>query len=121
MNIIGPDTLVFGVENVADCEQYLTDYGLEAAGDGFFEALDGTSVLIRAKDDPSLPPALESGNMLRKTIYGVADQATLDAISAELSSDREVKVLSDGSLETLDDLGFYLGFQITVRKSLSLL
>jgi hypothetical protein len=28
MNIIGPDTLVFGVDDVTSCKQYLLDYGL---------------------------------------------------------------------------------------------
>ncbi len=120
MNIIGLDSLVFGVENLKDCEQYLIDYGLKSVGNGVFEALDGTSVTVFAKDDPALPAPLESGSMLRKTVYGVADQATLDTIQAELSTDREVKVLTDGSLETLDDLGFCLGFQITIRKELQL-
>jgi catechol 2,3-dioxygenase-like lactoylglutathione lyase family enzyme len=58
--------------------------------------------------------------MLRKTVYGVADQATLNAIAAELGSDRTVKTLDDGSLETVDDLGFALGFQVTVRRKISL-
>ncbi len=120
MNIIGPDALVFGVENVKDCEQYLIDYGLDSVGDGRFEALDGTSIVVLPVDDASLPPALPTGNMLRKTIYGVADQNTLDAIAGELGTDREVKVLDDGSLEANDDLGFTLGFQITVRKAIDL-
>ena len=120
MNIIGPDTVVFGVENVEDCEQYLIDYGLASAGDGLFVALDGTGVIVLSQDDASLPPALESGNTLRKTVYGVADQVTLDAIAEELGKDREVKVLDDGSLETNDDAGFTLGFQVTVRKTLDL-
>lgn len=120
MNIIGPDALVFGVDNIKECEQYLQDYGLEAAGDGSFKALDGTSIIVKAKDDSSLPEALTSGNMLRKTIYGVADQATLDAIAENLSQDRDVKTLSDGSIESKDDMGFALGFQITVRQSLSM-
>ncbi|MFK7888576.1 MAG: VOC family protein [Gammaproteobacteria bacterium] len=120
MNILGPDALIFGVDDVDACAQYFTDYGLAATGGGKFEALDGTSVVILPRDDTSLPPALETGSMLRKTIYGVADQSTLDAISAELSRDRDVKVLPDGSLEAMDDLGFVLGFQITVRKALNL-
>ena len=32
MNIIGPDALVFGVDDVAACAQYLTDYGLKPVG-----------------------------------------------------------------------------------------
>ncbi|WP_111642495.1 VOC family protein [Marinimicrobium alkaliphilum] len=120
MNIIGPDSLVFGVDDIEACTQYLTDYGLESVGEGRFEALDGTSVVIRSKDDASLPPPLETATQLRKTVYGVADQKVLDDIEAELSKDREVKRLSDGSLESVDDMGFTLGFQVSVRKSLSM-
>jgi catechol 2,3-dioxygenase-like lactoylglutathione lyase family enzyme len=120
MNIIGPDTLVFGVDNVKDCEQFLLDYGLESVGNGRFESLDGTGVEIRDENDPSLPPALETGSKIRKTIYGVADQATVDAIAEELGKDREVKTLDDGSIESVDDFGFALGFQVTVRKPLTI-
>ena len=71
MNIIGPDALVFGVDDLAACSQYLTDYGLtpveQTAQGGRFEALDGTAVEVRAKDDPALPPALGTASMLRET------------------------------------------------------
>lgn len=120
MNIIGPDALLFGVDDIEGCSQYLIDYGLAAVGKGRFEALDGTAVIIAAKDDPSLPAPLQTGSQLRKTIYGVADQATLDAIATELGRDRDVKRLDDGSLEAADDVGFVLGFQVTVRRPLSL-
>jgi len=52
MNIIGPDALVFGVDDVGACAcaQYLTDYGLTPVGvtvdGGRFEALDGTAIII---------------------------------------------------------------------------
>jgi len=124
MNIIGPDALVFGVDDVAACTQYLIDYGLKPveAGPtgGRFEALDGTSIVLAHKDDTSLPASLGTASMLRKTIYGVADQATLDAIATELGRDREVRKLNDGSLESVDDMGFVLGFQLTVRRKLDL-
>lgn len=124
MNIIGPDALVFGVDDVAACAQYLTDYGLKpcdtTAAGGRFEALDGTAIILAHKDDPALPPAMETGTMLRKTIYGVADQQALGAIVEELGRDREVRKLSDGSIESVDDDGFVLGFQVTVRRQLNL-
>jgi catechol 2,3-dioxygenase-like lactoylglutathione lyase family enzyme len=120
MNIVGPDSLVFGVDDVDACARFLADYGLEpknvTAAGGRFEAVDGTSVVIARRDDPSLPPPMETGTMLRKTVYGVADQATLDAIAVELGRDREVRRLPDGSVESHDDMGFVLGFQITVRR-----
>lgn len=120
MNIIGPDALLFGVDDVAACEQYLTDYGLNPVGGGRFEALDGTAVVIAHKDDPSLPPSLGTASMLRKTVYGVADEATLVAIAAEMGRDREVRRLPDGSIETVDDMGFVLGFQVSVRRPLEM-
>jgi catechol 2,3-dioxygenase-like lactoylglutathione lyase family enzyme len=120
MNIIGPDALVFGVDDVAACAQYLTDYGLEPVGEGRFEALDGTAIILAHKDDAALPASLGTASMLRKTVYGVADAQALSAIATELGRDRDVRTLPDGSLETVDDMGFVLGFQVTVRRALDL-
>jgi catechol 2,3-dioxygenase-like lactoylglutathione lyase family enzyme len=120
MNIIGPDALVFGVDDVGACSRYLTDYGLTPVGNGRFEALDGTAIVLAHKDAPDLPAPLGTATMLRKTIYGVADEQTLGTIAEELGRDREVKRLADGSIEAVDDLGFVLGFQVTVRRPLDL-
>jgi len=119
MNITGLDSLVFGVDDIATCRQYLTDYGLTDVGDGCFEALDGTSVVIRAKDDPSLPLGLGTASMLRETVYGVADVAALDAIEAELQRDRQV-TRHQGVLRCSDDMGFALAFQVSVRRLITL-
>lgn len=116
MNIIGLNRLVFGADNVAAASQSLIDYGLSDKGNGYFEAMDGTGIQLLAKDDPSLPPALETGSQIRKTVYGVADAATLQQIHDELSKDREVKTFDDGSLEAVDDMGFVLGFELDVRR-----
>ena len=61
MNILGPDSLVFGVDDVAACVQYFTDFGLMPLGvtasGGRFEALDGTSVVIARR-----PPVRSLGD-----------------------------------------------------------
>ncbi|MDD0809229.1 VOC family protein [Curvibacter sp. RS43] len=124
MNIIGPDALVFGVDDLAACSRYLTDYGLQPvdvkADGGRFEALDGTAIVLARRDDPALPASLGTASQLRKTVYGVADAATLEAIATELGRDREVRRLPDGSLEAQDDMGFTLGFQLSVRRPIQL-
>lgn len=121
MNIIGPDELVFGVADVDAAERFLADYGLLPRAQGRFEALDGTAVVIKAADDPSLPrKTLDTANMLRKTVYGVADEDTLRTIAEELRRDREVKQLPDGSLECIDDVGFLLGFKVSRRHPVDL-
>jgi len=119
MNIIGPDALVFGVDDLAGCRQYLIDYGLKEAGDDRFEALDGTAVVLRAKNDPSLPADIGTSNLLRETVYGVADEDTLQAIAAELTKDRVV-THENGVVRSHDDMGFALAFQVTVRRPFDL-
>jgi catechol 2,3-dioxygenase-like lactoylglutathione lyase family enzyme len=115
MNILGPDALVFGVDDLAACRQYLLDYGLKEASNGCFEAVDGTAIIVRSKDDPSLPPALGTASMLRETIYGVADEATLDEIERELRHDRKVS-RREGVVRSHDDMGFALAFRVARRR-----
>lgn len=120
MNIVGLDSLVFGVRDVEGCARFLLDYGLRSAtqsGAGRrFEALDGTSVEIRASHDPGLPAPMSGNVLLRETVYGVGDAATLDAIAEELRRDREVRRSADGAVMCVDDAGFALRFQRTVRR-----
>jgi len=120
MRIVGPDELVFGVDDVAACRTFLTDYGLDDTGDDRFAALDNTAITLKAKDDPDLPAPMQTATMLRQTIWGVEDQATLDAIEAELSKDRAVAKAADGTLSCQDDLGFEIAFRITKRVNLDL-
>jgi len=124
MNIIGPDYLIFGVDDVAACTEFLTAFGLEPvdASDkgGLFAALDGTGLIIRRKDDPDLPAPLPTGTMLRQQIYGVREAADIEAIASELGKDRKVHKLADGTIESVDDHGFALKFQVTKRRQLDM-
>jgi catechol 2,3-dioxygenase-like lactoylglutathione lyase family enzyme len=121
MNIIGPDELIFGVDDIGTCARYLEDYGLRAADlgshGGRFEALDGTAVVLKHAKDSGLPPAIGPAPSLRETVYGVADADTLERIAAELRQDREVQRGSDGSVSCTDDMGFALRFQRTIRRA----
>ena len=120
MKIIGLETIVFGVDDISECSTFLIDYGLIPVDvtdkGGRFEALDGTAVVLAHASDESLPPSIGNGCMMRKTVMGVADQKTLDEITSELSKDREVTQLADGSIESTDDTGFTIGFQVTKRR-----
>ena len=116
MNIIGLDALVFAVDDLAGSAQYLRDYGLVDAGGGRFEALDGTALVIVDEKHASLPQAPTPGCRLRSTVMGVGSRADLDAIAAELGRDRELHRRPDGSIETVDDDGFGITFQVSVRR-----
>ncbi len=121
MNITGIETLVFGAADLADSRQYLIDYGLEpcATDPHRLEALDGSAVILRDALDEELPPALAVTCQLRKTVMGVASAEDLEAIAAELAKDRDVKRLADGSIESVDDTGYVIGFQLSSRKPIN--
>ena len=124
MRIIGPENLVFGVDNVVACRTFFRDYGLReiSLGDGGyrFEAIDGTAVTIRARDDAKLPPPLPTATTLRQTVWGCEDQDTVDTVAAELSRDRNVTRYDDGSIATTDDAGFQIAFRVTTRRAIEL-
>jgi len=120
MNILGPDSLVFGVEDVDACGRYLLDYGLtkveSAASGGVFEALDGTNCVVRKSSDGGLPKPIAASPNIRECVYGVADAATLEQVGAELSRDREVRRDASGMLHCVDDVGIAIAFQRTLRR-----
>ena len=119
MKIIGPDLLVFGVDDLETCSKFLLDYGLKktesSTSGGSFAALDGTSIIIRKSNDGTLPAAVAAAPTCRETVYGVVDKAALEAIGAELSKDRNVKLVN-GVLRSTDADGYGIGFQITQRR-----
>ncbi len=106
VRIVGPDELIFGVDNVDASKQFLRDYGLSESDGGRFEALDGTALTVRAKGDADLPAPLPTATMLRQTVWGVEDEAALAEIEAELSKDREVTRDAKGRVCCKDDLNF---------------
>jgi catechol 2,3-dioxygenase-like lactoylglutathione lyase family enzyme len=69
MSIVGIDSITYGVEDIALCRRFFTDWGLKPKGEDF-ETLNGCEVRIRHKDDPGLPPAIEPGSTLRAVIWG---------------------------------------------------
>ncbi|MEK8029061.1 VOC family protein [Pseudaquabacterium rugosum] len=123
MNILGLDSLVFGVDDLDGARRYLLDYGLDEASwtpgaGGRFEALDGTAIVVRHADDPTLPPLPPGAHTpcLRETVYGVDSADTLASLAAELQRDRRVVGGEDGSVRCIDDGGFAIAFQRTVRR-----
>ena len=110
--------MVFGAADLQSSRQYLIDYGLEVClnDTNRLEAMDGTAVVLRNADDSDLPAAPSPICQLRRTILGVASAHDLEAIAVELSKDREVKRMPDGSIESVDDSGYAIGFQLSRRK-----
>ena len=107
MTITRIERVVYAVDDIVLCTRFFEDFGLER-----LRTAVGQQVSLRSVDDPGLPAALEDGPTLREVVWGVDSQESLDGLRAELERDREVRVDEDGSLHTLDETGFGLGFAV---------
>jgi catechol 2,3-dioxygenase-like lactoylglutathione lyase family enzyme len=115
MSILGIDHLLFGVDDVTRCAEWLMSFGLgEVATDRHgrrFASADGSAIVLRDSDVSHLPPASTPGAAFRAARFAVADRYALAAIGQELARDRYVEYGPDGSFQTMDDAGFCIAFQ----------
>jgi catechol 2,3-dioxygenase-like lactoylglutathione lyase family enzyme len=120
MGIERIEELVFGVEDLEACARFYEDYGLEPLEADDSHAILRTLVNQRIKlfraDDPSLPAALTppdgNASTFREVVWGVDTQESLDAIAADMATDREVTVDANGSVHTVDESGYGIGFAV---------
>ena len=117
-NHTGIEKITYGVTDLDKARAFWADFGLvpvkNAGGHVEFSAQNGASVEIRAADDPALAPAVGSDvdATVREAMFGVKSQADLDALEENLSIDRDVRKDDDGSIHTIDPVGFGLGFRV---------
>ncbi len=120
MSILGIESLVYGVADMATSVRFFRDFGLaveqEDDAGAVFRLREGSSVVVRGIDDPALPPAYAKGSGPREVIWGVDGERALAAIAADLGRDRAVRRDGDGTLHTSDDAGIPIGFRIFRRK-----
>jgi hypothetical protein len=123
MPINGVQTAVFGVDDLALCDKFFTDFGLKVSARSetsiIYRLPEGSCVVLKRSDDPSLPAAYSQGPGVRDVIWGVDTHQALDAIEADLKKDRAVTKDPDGTLHCVDDLGLGIGFRMFQRQPLA--
>jgi hypothetical protein len=92
MAVLGIECPAYGVEDVEKSGRFFEDFGLRrsgsVAGVGRFDLPEGSHVLIRHRDDPALPQSSLVGDGVREVIWGVDTETALEALIADLSTDR---------------------------------
>ena len=119
MNVTNLDSVTFGVTDLDACRRFWTDFGLvESQEDGatVFSCRNGSSVVLRSAEDPALPPPIEPGATQREATFGVRSPADVTAIARELERDRPVRIDAEGTLHTIDPLGFGIAFRVARRS-----
>ena len=92
MTVMRVERVVYGVPNLDECIRFFTDFGLEPLDGGGgsearFATQTGQVIELRDVDDPSLPPAVQSGPSLREIVWGIDTTEALAELVADLKGD----------------------------------
>ena len=113
MTITRVEEVTYGVADVAQCSQFLTDFGLfpveTTPAESVFRTATNQLVRLRDIEDPALPSAVAEGPCIRQIIWGVSDAADIDNIASRLDATTHGP---DGVLITADLTGFSIGFRV---------
>ena len=94
MPIGAVESVVYGTDDIDAAVVFYDDFGLSlrsrSADEVVYQLEEGSRVIIRREDDPSLPAAHYEGNGVRETIFGISAVEELDVLAESLSVDREV-------------------------------
>jgi len=116
------ESVTYGVADLEESVRFFTDFGLdlvEHGADGaVFETLAGQTVRLRLLDDPDLPEGVEEGPGIRRIVWGTTTRDDVDAIAAELSSDRLVSE-REGVVWSRDETGWTVGFTVAKPKEIT--
>ena len=123
MNHTGIDKVTYGVADIEKGAKFWTDFGLSPVDTGnghkTFATQNGAVVELRPVDDPDLPPPVgdDVNATAREAMFGVQSSEDLQSLAANLSEDRDVREDADGSIHTVDPLGYGLGFRVPQTTS----
>ncbi len=123
MPIVGVETALYGVEDLAASTKFFEDFGLsllhKSESESHFKLEEGSNVVLRHINDASIPESKYVGFGVKETIWGVDSEASLDRLVNELSRDREVIRDGDGVAHFLSDCGMALGLRVFNRKKVT--
>jgi catechol 2,3-dioxygenase-like lactoylglutathione lyase family enzyme len=120
MPIGSVESVVYGTDDIDAAVAFYDDFGLALQSRSDTEAVyrleEGSRVIIRLAEDPSLPAPHYEGNGVRETIFGISSPDELDVLAASLAVDREVRRDDDGTIHFTSDCGIPLGVRVWHRK-----
>jgi catechol 2,3-dioxygenase-like lactoylglutathione lyase family enzyme/extradiol dioxygenase family protein len=122
MAILGIESLIYGVNDIAESERFFDDFGLfkvQSSRDRvLFDLDEGSHVELKIISDPSLPKTVLAGTGVRETVWGVDTIENLEALVSSLEVDREVRRDKDGTAHFLTDCGLAFALRVYKKRGL---
>lgn len=121
MAILGLESIVYGVEDMASGIRFWSDFGLKRLPDAgaIFETAEGATIVLRPADDPALPPAPVAGSTVREIVWGVSDEAALRRLGDGLAKAGAARGGGDGIIRGVDPTGYAFAVAISRRRNVS--
>jgi len=121
MPLGGVESVVYGVADLAASTRFYDDFGLKSVrrsdDETIYRLEEGSRVILRQIDDPSLPTPHYAGSGVRETFYGVDTREELDQYAERIGVDREVRRSEDGNtIHFVADGGIPLGLRVWTRR-----
>jgi catechol 2,3-dioxygenase-like lactoylglutathione lyase family enzyme len=119
MAIIGIESVLYAVNDVAECTRYFVDFGLPLLNHGpdfaHFRLEEGSNVYIRHINYKSIPQSCLVGTGVCEVTWGVDRPESFDALVADLQRDRPVRIDADGSAHCLTDEGQAIALKVFTK------
>jgi len=121
MSILGIESVVFGVADLAEHTRFWTDFGLPleraTQDETVFRLASGSRVILYRHGDLRLPsPDPFDGDGLKETVWGVDTAETLDAIAADLALDVAVTRDADGTAHCVCPDGQPIALRVWAKR-----
>lgn len=121
MSVLGVESVVFGVAELAEHTRFWADFGLTLEhGDeheSVFRLPSGSTVILLRHGDARLPaPDPFAGDGIKETVWGVDTAASLDRIAASLATEVAVTRAADGTVRCICPDGQPLALRVWTKR-----
>jgi catechol 2,3-dioxygenase-like lactoylglutathione lyase family enzyme len=122
MSILGVESVVFGVTDLAENTRFWADFGLPLKmsndQEAVFELASGSRVILYKHGDPRLPsPDPFVGDGLKETFWGVNDTESLEKLVEGLARDTIVTRDADGTAHCVCPDGQPIALRVWNKRS----
>lgn len=120
MAILGIESLIYGVDDLDQCNRFWEDFGLipisRTSYESVFEVASGSRVVLMLRGDARLPRAFSHSVGVHETIWGVDTHSTFERMVADLKRDREVRIDAEGVAHFEADDGMPFGLRVWNKR-----
>lgn len=121
MAVIGLESLIYGVDDVAQCTRFFEDFGLPLessnARESRFRLAEGSTVVIQPLDAARPVGSEIVGPGVQKVVLGVDTAANLERLVLRVAIDREVTRAADGSAHFIAEGGIPMALRTYAKKA----